>query len=112
MTLSKTLNHLTGNISNWQTGFNKSWCETTSKYVKSISKAYKKKPRKFDEIITHAKEFSKKSHHTDEGTGRTPNGDATEEDDDLEDELVDISSSMKTWTNHMSPCLVIVHPVP
>jgi hypothetical protein len=33
-------------------------------------KAYKKKPEKFDEIIIHAKEFSKKSCHADDGAGR------------------------------------------
>jgi len=89
VTLPKTLNHSTGKVSNRQTGFNDvTWGPTTRRYVKSISKAYKKRPEKFDEIITYAKEFSKKSHRTDDGTG-----DATEDDDDLDEELVDISSS-------------------
>ena len=87
VTLPKTLNHSTGKISNRQTGFNDiTWGETTRKYVRSISKAYKKKPEKFDEIITRAKEFSKKSRRADDG-------DATEEDDNLDEELIDISSS-------------------
>ena len=42
---------------------------------------------------THAKEFSKKSRRADDGAGRA-DGDATEEeDDDLDEELVYISSS-------------------
>ena len=41
--------------------------------------------------MAHAKDFSKKSRCTDDGTGGAPDGDVTE-DDDL-DELVDISSS-------------------
>jgi hypothetical protein len=94
VTLPKTLNHSTGKVSNRQTGFNDvTWGPTTRRYVKSISKAYKKRPEKFDEIITCAKEFSKKSHRTDDGTGDAPDGDATEDDDDLDEELVDISSS-------------------
>ena len=93
VTLPKTLNHSTGKISNRQTGFNDiTWGETTRKYVKSIAKAYKKKPEKFDEITTCAKEFSKKCRRADDGTGGEPDGDATE-DNDLEEELVDISSS-------------------
>ena len=93
VTLPKTLNHSTGKISNRQTGFNDiTWGETTCKYVRSISKAYKKKPEKFDEIITRAKEFSKKSRRADDGAGGA-DGDATEEEDDLDEELVDISSS-------------------
>jgi len=92
VTLPKTLNRSTGKISTRQTGFNDiTWGETTHKYVRSISKAYKKKPEKFDKIIASTKDFSKKSHRTDDGTGGTPNGDVAE-DDDL-DELVDISSS-------------------
>ena len=93
VTLPKTLNHSTGKISNWQTGFNDiTWGETTRKYVRSISKAYKKKPEKFDEIITRAKESSKKSRRADVGAGGA-DGNATEEEDDLDEELVDISSS-------------------
>jgi hypothetical protein len=93
VTLPKTLNHSTGKISNRQTGFNDiTWGETTRKYVRSISKAYKKKPEKFDEIIICAKEFSKKSCCADDGAG-SADGDATEEEDDLNEELVDISSS-------------------
>ena len=52
----------------------------------------KRKPEKFDEIITRAKEFSKKSRCADDGAGGA-DGDATEEEDDLDEELVDISSS-------------------
>jgi hypothetical protein len=82
-----------GKISNRQTGFyNITWGKTTHKYVRSILKAYKKKPEKFNEIITHTKEFSKKSRRADDGAGGA-DGDATEEDDDLDEELVDISSS-------------------
>ena len=93
VTLPKTFNHSTGKISNRQTGFNDiTWGETTRKYVRSISKAYKKKPEKFDEIITCAKEFSKKSHRADVGAGGADDN-ATEEEDDLDEELVDISSS-------------------
>ncbi len=67
VTLPKTLNHSTGKISNQQTGFNDvTWGPTTCKYVKSISKVYKKKPEKFNKIIACAKEFSKKSHHANE----------------------------------------------
>jgi len=66
--------------------------ETTRKYVRSISKAYKKKPEKFDKIITRGKESSKKSHRADVGAG-SADGNATEEEDDLDEELVDISSS-------------------
>ena len=92
VTLPKTLNHSTDKISTRKTGFNDiTWGETTRKYVRSISKAYKKKPEKFDKIIASTKDFSKKSHHTDDGTGGAPDGDVTE-DDDL-NELVDISSS-------------------
>src|ERR1700722_14267345 len=95
VTLPKTLNHLTGKISNRQTGFNDiTWGKTTCKYVRSISKAYKRKPQKFDEIITRAKEFSKKSRHA-----GGADGDATEEEDDLEEELVDISSSEEDNSN-------------
>ena len=59
--LPKMLNHSMGKISNRQTGFNNiTWGPTTHKYVKSISKAYKKKPCKFDKIIACTKESSKK----------------------------------------------------
>ena len=93
VTLPKTLNHLTGKIFNQQTGFNDiTWGETTCKYVRLISKAYKKKPEKFDKIIIHAKEFSKKSRRADDGAGGA-DGDATKEENDLNEELVDISSS-------------------
>jgi hypothetical protein len=100
VTLPKTLNHSTGKISNRQTGFNDvTWGPMTRKYVKSISKAYKKKPEKFNEIIACAKEFSKKSHHADGGAGGAPDGNATEEEDDLDEELVDISSSDEDASN-------------
>jgi hypothetical protein len=93
VTLPKTLNHSTGKISSRQTGFNDiTWGGTTRKYVRSISKAYKKKPEKFDEIITRAKEFSKKNRRANDSAG-SADGDATEEEDDLDEELVDISSS-------------------
>jgi hypothetical protein len=94
VTLPKSLNHSTGKVSNRQTGFNDiTWGKTTRKYVKSISKAYKRKPKKFDEIIACAKESLKKSYHINDGTGDTPGGDATDDDDDLDEELVDISTS-------------------
>ena len=66
-----------GKISNQQTGFNDiTWGETTYKYVWLILKVYKKKPEKFNKIITHTKEFSKKSHYADGGAGGT-DGNAT-----------------------------------
>jgi hypothetical protein len=68
--LPKTLNHLMGKISNQKTGFNDvTWGKTTCKYVRLILKAYKKKPENFDEIITCAKEFSKKSCHAKDDAG-------------------------------------------
>ncbi|KAI0245056.1 hypothetical protein BJV78DRAFT_1289384 [Lactifluus subvellereus] len=92
--LPRTLNYSTGKVSNQQTGFNDiTWGETTCKYAKSIMKAYKKKSGRFNEIITHAKELSKMSHHTDDNASGAPDGDAAEEDDDLDEELVDITSS-------------------
>jgi hypothetical protein len=101
VTLPKTLNPSTGKISSRQTGFNDiTWGETTRRYVRSISKAYRKKPEKFDEIIARAKDISKKSRRTDDDTG-TPDGDATEEDDDLDEELVDISSSEEDGESDM-----------
>jgi len=94
VTLPKTLNHSTGKISNQQTEFNDvTWGPITHKYVKSISKAYKKKPEKFNKIIACAKEFSKKSHHANDSTGDALDGYATEDDDDFNEELVDIFSS-------------------
>ncbi|KAI0249276.1 hypothetical protein BJV78DRAFT_1362940 [Lactifluus subvellereus] len=94
VTLPRTLNYSTGKISNRQTGFNDiTWGETTRKYAKSITKAYKKKSGRFDEIITHAKEFSKMSRRTDDSASGAPDGNATEGDDDLDEELVDITSS-------------------
>ena len=93
MTLPRTLNHSTGKISNHQTGFNDiTWGETMRKYVRSILKAYKKKPEKFVKIITCAKEFSRKSCHANNGTGGA-DGNAIEEDNNLDKELIDISSS-------------------
>ena len=93
VTLPKTLNHSTGKKSNHQTGFNDvTWGIATRNYVKSISKAYKKRPEKFNEIVSFAKESTKKSCHADDGAGNASR-DITDDKDNLDDELVDISSS-------------------
>jgi hypothetical protein len=95
MPLLNTLNHSTGKISTHQTGFNNvTWGDSTCTYTKLITKAFNKKQDKLTDIITRAKEFFRKSHHTD-GANTMPDSDADEEEKDLDDHalLVDISSS-------------------
>ncbi|KAG2114136.1 hypothetical protein DEU56DRAFT_761879 [Suillus clintonianus] len=88
--LPKTLNHSTGKVSNRQTGFNDvTWGSSTRSYVKSIVKSLREE--KFQAIITSAKEFSKKSHHS--GNDRAVDDAVDDEDFDERAQLVDISES-------------------
>jgi hypothetical protein len=108
MPLLKILNHSTGKISTGQTGFNNvTWGDSTHAYVKSIMKAFNKKQDKLTDIITRAKEFSRKSCHTD-GANTMPDSDADEEEEDLDEHalLVDISSSESGSKEDTSECKV------
>jgi hypothetical protein len=92
--LPKTLNLSTGKISTQQTGFNNAtWGDSTSTFVRLISKAFAHKEHKFEEIIASTKEFSKKSRRPDNSADGTPAG--GEEDEELNKcaLLEDISSS-------------------
>jgi hypothetical protein len=90
--LLKTLNLSTGKISTRQTGFNDiTWGNSTCTFTRSIMKAFggKEKEYKFTEVITHAKEFSKKSRCVDDSA----NGGNEDEELDERALLEDISSS-------------------
>ncbi|KAG1873108.1 hypothetical protein F4604DRAFT_1681173 [Suillus subluteus] len=87
--LPKALNHLTGKVSNWQTGFNDvTWVNHESF-----------RDEKFQTVITSAKEFSKKSHRS--GDNRAID-DAVAEDEDLDEhaQLMDISESESGSEDH------------
>lgn len=108
MPLPKTLNHSTGKISTRQTGFNDvTWGDSTRTYAKSITKAFNKKQDKLTDIITRAKEFSRKSRRAD-GAKTMPDSDADDEEEDLDERalLVDISSSESGSEGDASECKI------
>lgn len=86
--LPKTLNPATGKESTRESGFNEiNWGEPTRFYMRSINK--KLRDHKFNEIISRAKEFAKKTRHKeyieDIAASGTENGDEG-------DVLMDLSS--------------------
>jgi hypothetical protein len=100
--LPKTLNHLMGKISliSKLDLMISPGAQQHANMSSQFQKAYKKKPGKFNDITAFAKESSKRSCHADDSAENAPDGNAIDEDNDLNKELVDIFSSDEDVSNH------------